>query len=351
MNFNEHLNILVGENESGKSTLLEAIKVVLNQQYRTTDKSILTELFNRDDIKKFQLNPSIKTLPSIQINLQFELEKKHKNAEFFHGQLDKNIEEFGIVFDCKFDEELGYGLESEIEAGKVPYEYYSLSWKTYAGHAYQTIKRPFGFLFIDTSNVDTHSSFNYYNKTLFYNSYDDSMRTAAKNNFRDGLKNAFAQLNLSPINENKVFGIDHKKVILENIISVFENDIPLENKGSGMENLIKTQIALDKASSHLDVILMEEPENHLSFQNMLKMLKTIENKQNDAQIIIATHSNMIASRLDLRNVIWIENSCVNSLKDVDEKAAKFFTKADNNGFLQLLLSKKAILVEGALNIY
>ena len=36
MNFNEHLNILVGENESGKSTLLEAIKVVLNQQYRTT---------------------------------------------------------------------------------------------------------------------------------------------------------------------------------------------------------------------------------------------------------------------------------------------------------------------------
>ena len=92
------------------------------------------------------------------------------------------------------------------------------------------------------------------------------MRTAAKNSFRDGLKNAFAQLNLSPINENKVFGIDHKKVILENIISVFENDISLENKGSGMENLIKTQIALDKASSHLDVILMEEPENRLSFK-------------------------------------------------------------------------------------
>lgn len=275
------------------------------------------------------------------------MDSKHKNTEFFYGQLDKNTEGFGIVFDCKFDEELGYGLESEIETGKVPYEYYSLSWKTYAGNTYQTIKRPFGFLFIDTSNVDTHSSFNYYNKTLFINSYDDSMRTAAKNSFRDGLKNAFAQLNLSPINENKVFGIDHKKVILENIISVFENDIPLENKGSGMENLIKTQIALDKASSHLDVILMEEPENHLSFQNMLKMIKTIENKQNDAQIIIATHSNMIASRLDLRNVIWIENSCVNSLKNVDEKVAKFFTKADNNGFLQLLLSKKAILVEGA----
>ena len=34
INFNEHMNILVGENEAGKSTILEAIKIVLNQQYR-----------------------------------------------------------------------------------------------------------------------------------------------------------------------------------------------------------------------------------------------------------------------------------------------------------------------------
>ena len=30
--FNEHMNILVGENEAGKSTILDAIKTVLNQQ-------------------------------------------------------------------------------------------------------------------------------------------------------------------------------------------------------------------------------------------------------------------------------------------------------------------------------
>ena len=31
ISFNEHLNLLVGENEAGKSTILEAIKIVLNQ--------------------------------------------------------------------------------------------------------------------------------------------------------------------------------------------------------------------------------------------------------------------------------------------------------------------------------
>ena len=41
--FNEHMNILVGENEAGKSTILDAIKTVLNQQYRKDS----TSNFNR----------------------------------------------------------------------------------------------------------------------------------------------------------------------------------------------------------------------------------------------------------------------------------------------------------------
>ena len=39
--FNECLSILVGENEAGKSTILEAIRIVLNQQYWNADKSVL----------------------------------------------------------------------------------------------------------------------------------------------------------------------------------------------------------------------------------------------------------------------------------------------------------------------
>lgn len=52
---------------------------------------------------------------------------------------------------------------------------------------------------------------------------------------------------------------------------------------------------------------MEEPENHLCFSNLRKMLQEISEKQNESQIMIATHSNMIASRLNLNNVLWIRN--------------------------------------------
>ena len=54
VNFKEHMNILVGENEAGKSTILEAIKIVINQQYRNVDKAVLKDLFNTQMVTKFQ---------------------------------------------------------------------------------------------------------------------------------------------------------------------------------------------------------------------------------------------------------------------------------------------------------
>lgn len=348
--FNEHMNILVGENEAGKSTILDAIKTVLNQQYRNVDKSVLRDLFNTQMVATFQASPSIKRLPRILIEVELSLDPKQKNADYFYGEVygnrKKQDERFGIRFECKFDEELGAGLEQSISEGKIPYEYYALTWSTFANRQYQIIKRPLQFLSIDTTSSAVIPSFNYYNRTLFASKYDEVTRTKAKNDFREKLQVAFDSVDLPPISDSRKFGVDSKKVVLETILSVYEDSIALENRGSGMESLIKTQIALDKKNG-LDVILMEEPENHLCFSNLRKMLQEISEKQNESQIMIATHSNMIASRLNLNNVLWITDDGVKSLSGVDSEVAKFFVKSDDNAFLQLLLSKKVFLVEGA----
>ncbi|EAF0195168.1 ATP-dependent endonuclease, partial [Listeria monocytogenes] len=131
-----------------------------------------------------------------------------------------------------------------------------------------------------------------------------------------------------------------------NVLTVYEESISLENKGKGMENLIKTEIALNKSKNKLDVVLLEEPENHLCHSNLLKMLDEIKKNTNEAQLILTTHSNMIASRLDLRNILWIGSDEAISLNKIDQEDAIFFEKADQNGILNLLLSKKVILVEG-----
>ena len=346
--FDRHMNIFVGENEAGKSTILEAIKIVLNQQYKTADKAALIDLFNLELVTQFKNAPSIDTLPFICIELCFDLDDKAKDSEYFYGERNKRNEPaFGISFECRFNRELGNELAKDIADGKIPYEYYSLSWTTFAGHQYYLIKRPFNFLVINPTSNDTNSSFNYFNRSLFATRYDESTRLNVKHKFREGLATAFADAELEDIDANRRFGISDKKILLESIISVYEDLIPLENKGSGMESLIKTQIALDKPKSKIDVILMKEPENHLSHQTMNKMLHEISKTQSESQIIITTHSNLIASRLNLKFVKWITNNAVISLKGVNDPVADFFVKADNNNFLQLLLSQKVILVEGA----
>lgn len=348
--FNEHMNILVGENEAGKSTILDALKVVLGQQYRVADKSVLQDLFNAQNIAAFYSNPSIKTLPKICIEVELILDSQQKNASYFYGEVygqkRQQDEKYGIRFECKFDEELGADISQSIMSGKIPYEYYSLTWTTFANRPYQTIKKPLNFLLIDTAHGSVTSSFNYYNKTLFASMYDEKTRLMARNEFRTKLKDIFNDIDLPPISEDEEFGIDTKKVVLENILSVYENSIPLENRGSGMENLIKTRIALSRKGD-LDVILIEEPENHLSFSTLQKMLQEISEQQRNSQIILSTHNSMIASRLNLNNVLWITSGGAMSLINVKKDTAEFFVRADDNSFLQLLLSKKVFLVEGA----
>lgn len=350
VSFNERMNILVGENEAGKSTILDALKIVLGQQYRMADKSVLQDLFNKQMVSKFYSNPSIKTLPRIRIEAELVLDPQQKNASYFYGEVygqrKQQSEKYGICFECRYDEELGADINQSIIDGKIPYEYYTLTWTTFANRPYRVIKRPLNFLLIDASNSSTASSFNYYNKALFASIYDEETRLMARNEFRTKLMDAFNDINLPPINENRKFDIDTKKVILENILSVYDNSIALENRGSGMESLIKTQTALSRTDD-LDVILLEEPENHLSFLTLHKMLQEISDKQRSSQIILSTHNNMIASRLNLNNVLWITPDGVKSLVDVNKNTAEFFVRADGNSFLQLLLSKKVFLVEGA----
>lgn len=301
-------------------------------------------------VEDFEANPSVKTLPKILIEVEFVLDAKTKNADYFYGEvygtLKKQDEKFGIRFECRYDELLGAGMEKSILEKKIPYEYYTLTWMTFANNPYQTIRKPLQFLSIDTSNNSTGQSFNSYNRALFTSRYDEVTRAKAKNDFRTKLIEAFDATKLPELGDNCKFGIDAKKVVLETILSVYDGIIALENRGSGMESLIKTKIAMEKANG-LDVILMEEPENHLSFITLRKMLDDISIKQKDSQIIVATHNNMIASRLNLNNVLWITENGVKSLSEVDKNVANFFVKADDNAFLQLLLSNKVFLVEGA----
>jgi len=129
---------------------------------------------------------------------------------------------------------------------------------------------------------------------------------------------------------------------------ITEEEIPIESKGKGRQCFIKTEFALSKkgGQSQLDVLLLEEPENHLSHATMHQLIERISQSANK-QLFIATHNSLISSRLDLRKAILLGKRGQQArLNTLPSDTAKFFMKAPDNNVLEFALSRKVILVEG-----
>lgn len=346
---NKDFNIIIGDNESGKSSFLEAINITINQVYKNVDKSYLEELFNKDDIEAFNTNPDITTLPKIVINIVVDIQDVSKNIDYFganHLLISGNKEMYGIEFKCELEKQTAIDLTTEIKSGKIPFEYYTLLWHGFSGEPYQIRKKPLNYVFIDSSENKTNV-YDYYAKNLFQSKYNNGNEIPHKFNFNNGVKAAFEQLSLAEIEPNRKFGLNSKKIILENLLGILDNEILLENKGKGKENLIKTEIALGKHINS-DVISIEEPENHLSHINLRQMIENIDNNKDDKQIIITTHNDLIVTRFNLKKVLWINetNNTLNSLESICDSVKDYFIKLENNNLLQFILSPKVILVEG-----
>lgn len=129
-------------------------------------------------------------------------------------------------------------------------------------------------------------------------------------------------------------------------ITVEKSGVLIQNLGQGEKIFINTEFLLTNSSEDLNIVLIEEPENHLSYLNMHKLIDKIIASGNERQTFIATHSNMIASRLDLQNAIFFSENGILNLKELEAETAKFFEKAPDNNVLNFILSKRAILVEG-----
>lgn len=117
--------------------------------------------------------------------------------------------------------------------------------------------------------------------------------------------------------------------------------------GKGEENILKTSLSLQK-KVNLDLVMLEEPENHLSYSNTRKQIDKIQEKEkNVSQIIATTHESMIINKLNLMKAIWIKENEGQSLKDLPKDDALYFEKADNFDILRYVLGNRIILVEGA----
>lgn len=110
-----------------------------------------------------------------------------------------------------------------------------------------------------------------------------------------------------------------------------KKDIDIANLGRGDSMFFNIDFALSRTKQDTNIILIEEPENHLSYLNMHRLIKKVDETE-EKQIFIATHSNMIATRLDLQNAIFLGDGKSTKLNDLDEETSHFFQKVQTITF-------------------
>lgn len=365
---NKEMNIIVGDNEAGKSTLLEAINLVLTGQLngRNINYEISPFLFSKvtvnkylDDLKSGK-NPELPT-----ILIEAYLFDKPEFARFKGTNNSKKEDTFGVYLKIEFDDDFSNEYQKYIEIPNnvitLPTEFYKARWYSFADNIPITTKNiEISSSLIDTTTIKLQNGADYYLQRIIHESLDPKQRAGLSLAFRK-LKESFKeQDSLQTINEklksnkgditNKDLSVSidiSQKSSWENNLTSYIDEIPFQYSGKGEQNIIKMLLALDKNISKTDVILIEEPENHLSFSTMNALIEKMAEKCKEKQIIITTHSTFVLNKLGLDNLIlWGEDKKTMSLKELKPDTQDYFKKLAGYDTLRLVLSKKAILVEG-----
>ena len=133
----------------------------------------------------------------------------------------------------------------------------------------------------------------------------------------------------------------------ENSLITYIDAVPFMHIGKGEQSIVMTELALNnKKSKKADVILIEEPENHLSYSKLNQLLYRIKELNIGKQLIISTHSSFVANKLGLKNLVLLNNKRITKLDKLEDSTKNFFEKISGYDTLRLILCKKAILVEG-----
>ncbi|GHV56154.1 ATP-dependent endonuclease [Deltaproteobacteria bacterium] len=365
LEFDDGINILVGDNEIGKSTVIEAIHLALTGILNGKPLNIeLTQyLFNNNVVARYL--ESIKDgrpqePPEIRIELFFD-----EIDEFAHlkGQINKNREDaYGIALVIALTDDSGE-YEELLKSKNIktlPIEYYDAKWSTFADKFITTKGIPIKSALVDSSLARYQNGSDIYISRIVRQGLERTEVVKISQAHRRMREYFMEDGSVKAINEKLQAGasISDKKVALsvellsknawENSLMTYIDEVPFQYIGKGEQCIIKTKLALaDKKAKNASVILMEEPENHLTHTRLSQLIESISKQCGRQQIIISTHSSFVANKLGINNLILLgDGRCHAKVSDLTDGTRNFFKKLSGYDTLRLILSKKTILVEG-----
>jgi len=366
LKLNDGLNILVGDNEAGKSTILEAIHLALSGMFngKYVKHELTPYLFNNKVVEKYiaGLDPSSATAP-IPPSISIEIFIAGEDVAWLEGDWNsKKVKAQGLQFKIAFDDKYKTEYEGLVKSGgikTIPIEYYDVSWKSFADEVITPKTITLKSSLIDSSCHRYRNGSDVYISQIIRDLLDTEDVVAISQAHRKMKETFMGEASIGKIND-KIKGstsISNKEVKIsvdlssknawENSLMTYLDDVPFQHIGKGEQTIVKTKLSLShKKSKEANVILLEEPENHLSHSKLNQLIRDIKDGNQKKQVIVSTHSSFVANKLGLGNIILLHDQKPLKFNELNTGTMSFFEKLSGYDTLRLLLCKKAILVEG-----
>ncbi|NDK69128.1 AAA family ATPase [Rhodococcus qingshengii] len=365
LEFNPDMNIIVGDNEAGKSTLLDSINLALTGRLagKSLQNEISPHLFNQTISTEYiqQVNTGKNPIPPeiiVDLFLAAGVETARLSGTNNLTKEDRPGVRVRVAYNNDYAAEYKAFL-SDKKASCVPVEYYAVEWMDFSGNSITARSVPVAASLINAANIRLHNGADYYLQKIINGHLNDKERVELSRAYRD-LKSEFS-LNSSIAGVNgkldsakgdvsdKTFSLSadlSPQSGWESGLIPHLNNLPFSLIGSGEQNTLKILLAITRKLEDSHAILIEEPENHLSFSTLNKLIRKIEDKCVDRQVIMTTHSSYVINKLGLSKLILLNEQKVAKMTNLPSDTQDYFMKLSGYDTLRLVLAEKTLMVEG-----
>lgn len=364
--FGSDLNVIVGDNEAGKSTLLEAINLGLTKRWggKFFEQELSHHFITNSVAAAFVAeakkghNPQP---PELIVEVYLKDDAALASLKGTNNSLREDLPGYRLraALDEDFTAEYAEFLSKPDEVTTVPTEFYKVDWLSFAGQPVNIRALRVKSSLIDASRIRLKSGADYHLQKIIGETLDLKDRALLARSYRLHQEKLGAEPSIKAINKAVAGGgkkITDKALSLEidtsgangweSALTPHLDQLPFHFSGSGEQNRLKILLALERRVDQSHVVLVEEPENHLSFSNLNDLVDRIAQQSGGRQVILATHSSFVVNKLGLEQLMLLSAGAVTRLASLPVGTQDYFKKLSGYDTLRLVLADKAVLVEG-----